>query len=877
MIILICLFLIINNLPVFCVNSGTCEHDNKFIYSHRSPDYNNTTNDFSPSIEADLRYINWTYPNDGSAKVFVRSNVTDMDNNISEGASIYRVTVESIDLGLPSTDLFYNFSESVSTGIYNISDQGGFWDRLIKIPAKPPGIYNIMITATDNGTIPTSKSNSINISIRLYQINRNPRVRTALEGGRFTYGTDEDGDSIYFFVNETVFIDDDVEGQPFPFTPTDDLTFDLWDPFFDMWDTVVFYENFTCGYNIVEENMFLIFLEDDLHTLPTGEKVLLRATDDYGRSVTQNITVIINGVNDDPVLRRIETYNSNATISRDGRTIITSQDKFVELTINASDIDNMTYGTPDILVYDVVYGTFNTSDTALTELPFEVDADTGYFNFTPTNDAVGEFVVNLSVSDGRATKEENFTFIIENVNDPPFIEGIRMDDLVLPIIDKSVILRFTQNQEANVVITVNDPDIFRGLGGDLTFNVNPSNIIEITKTSNTSANFTFKPTNEEIGMYLVNLSVNDGNFSDYILLKMNVLNANDPPTIVGVQRGVSFWKVNDHTFDMSYPPLTKDAPNITLILEAIDKDFETPIGENLEWDLEDIWRDGVKISISPDYYEISTSKENRSAHVKIICNKLAAISNGFYEFNFTVKDDGGLSDFIIIKINISILKTYQPITPPKIILITTNPMVEVGDILTINGTIEDFGLSRDGLKVIVKVTNGLIELVQETELNITDGKFNYNFMVPKDINGYPAGGRWSIIVWVTDGNLSSESEITTLTITDPNLPLNENDKKEESVFGMGPMMDLVISITAFLIILILSALIIFLFVISEKTKEKIMKIRKKTYRREKEQEQKTEESAPKIVTKVKCQSCGAIIPWNARKCSECGTPGWQYT
>ncbi|UCG70886.1 MAG: winged helix-turn-helix transcriptional regulator [Thermoplasmata archaeon] len=51
---------------------------------------------------------------------------------------------------------------------------------------------------------------------------------------------------------------------------------------------------------------------------------------------------------------------------------------------------------------------------------FDIDPESGQISFTPTNDDVGEYMVNISVSDGKGgVDSEMLTVIVINVDDPP--------------------------------------------------------------------------------------------------------------------------------------------------------------------------------------------------------------------------------------------------------------------------------------------------------------------------------------------------------------------------------------------------------------------------------------------------------------------------
>ena len=76
--------------------------------------------------------------------------------------------------------------------------------------------------------------------------------------------------------------------------------------------------------------------------MPAGEYVTFNVTDSYGESATKNIKIIINAVNDAPMLDMADdwVYNNDNASSTDGITIDCTQNLWVDLNITANDIDS---------------------------------------------------------------------------------------------------------------------------------------------------------------------------------------------------------------------------------------------------------------------------------------------------------------------------------------------------------------------------------------------------------------------------------------------------------------------------------------------------------------------------------------------------------
>jgi hypothetical protein len=112
----------------------------------------------------------------------------------------------------------------------------------------------------------------------------------------------------------------------------------------------------------------------------------------------QNFALTVFDVNDPPVITTKDVMTAN-------------QDKPYYLKYNATDIDHV----PEVMIWSLV-----TNATWL-----ELNTTTGVLNGTPTNDEVGWYHVNITVSDGRGgTDSHDFNMTVININDPPFFASV---------------------------------------------------------------------------------------------------------------------------------------------------------------------------------------------------------------------------------------------------------------------------------------------------------------------------------------------------------------------------------------------------------------------------------------------------------------------
>ena len=196
-------------------------------------------------------------------------------------------------------------------------------------------------------------------------------------------------------------------------------------------------------------------------------------------------------------------YNSPPAITtEDNLTAI--EDTYYEVIYEYEDIDEKNIG--QLIVWQ-----FNTNATWL-----KFNSTMGTLYGTPLNEDAGEFWVELIVYDTIDIDFTNFTLTVIDVN-------------ALPIIITSYV-EITYEDELYKV-DYNAIDIDSPINAQIwALNTNASSWLGInTKTGIVSG----VPTNDEVGTYWVNVSVNDTeNGEDAVNYTLIVLNVNDPPIIM---------------------------------------------------------------------------------------------------------------------------------------------------------------------------------------------------------------------------------------------------------------------------------------------------------------------------------------------------------
>jgi hypothetical protein len=134
---------------------------------------------------------------------------------------------------------------------------------------------------------------------------------------------------------------------------------------------------------------------------------------------------------------------------------------------------------------------------------------------------VDKITVNATNSNQQSTTHE-MTVTITPINDAPVLEMIGN----LKITDTSYASIFIyQGEWYNATVTASDVD------GDTLVFIDNSSIFNINYRT---GNISFKPTQDDVGIHEVNITVSDingSNSEDTVFVKFNILNKNDPPTV----------------------------------------------------------------------------------------------------------------------------------------------------------------------------------------------------------------------------------------------------------------------------------------------------------------------------------------------------------
>jgi hypothetical protein len=264
----------------------------------------------------------------------------------------------------------------------------------------------------------------------------------------------------------------------------------------------------------------------------------------------------------------------------------------------------------------------------------ELDSATGTISGTPTNAEVGTWWINLTLTDEFGAKDHiNFTIEVVNVNDAPVITSIDQevayeDDLYEVLYQGQDIDRPRQN----LTWTFNS-----NTTGWLGFN--HSNL----KLSGT-------PTNDDLGVYWVNMSLTDGLELDHTNFTLNVMNTNDPPVIISedvlTATATFLYSAHYEAYDIDPPPQDLEwnlSTNASSWLDINPKNgwlYGIPLKKHVGW----FW---VNVSVwdteqAFDFHNFSITvnpSPNKAPKINFTNVSVTAVTDEEYSFKFNGSDD----------------------------------------------------------------------------------------------------------------------------------------------------------------------------------------------------------------------------------------------
>jgi hypothetical protein len=286
--------------------------------------------------------------------------------------------------------------------------------------------------------------------------------------------------------------------------------------------------------------------------------------------------------------------------------------------------EDIVYANEDALYYvdyEAIYSThvpgndideWNLTTNASSWLTINMN---GVLSGTPSNNDVGIYWINVTVFDKyNGNDSHNFTLTVINVNDPPIITTM---DIKFTLED----VLYSVDYNATDIDPTKDTLTWR-----LETNATWLNIDALT------GNLTGTPTNDDVGTYFVNVSVDDNKGGiDFTNFTLEVIDTNDPPVIITA----------------NIITATEDVP-YWIDYEAIDMD---PNGDTFNWSLS---TNATWLSMDDLTGNLSGIPSNDDV--------------GIYFVNVTVDDNRGGMDFS--NFTLTVINTNDP------------PVIITADILT---------------------------------------------------------------------------------------------------------------------------------------------------------------------------------------------------
>jgi Ca2+-binding RTX toxin-like protein len=343
------------------------------------------------------------------------------------------------------------------------------------------GSVDVKVTATDTGGLSVSDEFSLTIN----NVNDNPVLANAISD----QSTDED-QAFSFTVPSNTFVDDDaIHGDSLTYSATlaDDSALPSW----------LSFDAATQTFSSTPDN-------NDVGSVD----VKVTATDTGGLSVSDEFSLTINNVNDNPILENAITDQSS------------DEDQAFSFTVPSN-----TFADDDVIHGDVLALTATLADGSALPSWLSFDATTQTFSGTPDNNDVGNVDVKVTATDtGGLSVSDEFSLTINNVNDNPVLANAISDQST----DEDAPFSFTV--PAN---TFSDDDAIHG--DVLSYSATLSDDSELPSWLSFDAatqTFSGTPDNNDVGNVDVKVTATDNgglSVSDEFSVVIN--NVNDAPIL----------------------------------------------------------------------------------------------------------------------------------------------------------------------------------------------------------------------------------------------------------------------------------------------------------------------------------------------------------
>jgi hypothetical protein len=235
----------------------------------------------------------------------------------------------------------------------------------------------------------------------------------------------------------------------------------------------------------LETAMALNFEEQSSYT------VRIVTDDSNGGTLEKQLAIIIVDVNDEPVVVELVDRTEN---------------ELNEIAFTVSAVDE------DLPAQELIYSI----DQVSIDLGMSINASTGEFVWTPTEEQDGNYTVTLAVSDGLLSVESVMTIEVQEVNLSP---------IFTPILDQEIA------EGGSVVFTVSSTDADVPVQ-ELTYGLDQPSLDRSMLIDPITGVFEWTPTESQDGVFEVLISSSDGIVSTVDTIAITVVEVNIPPVLV---------------------------------------------------------------------------------------------------------------------------------------------------------------------------------------------------------------------------------------------------------------------------------------------------------------------------------------------------------
>lgn len=159
---------------------------------------------------------------------------------------------------------------------------------------------------------------------------------------------------------------------------------------------------------------------------------------------------------------------------------------------------------------------------------FDINPYTGEISYTPKNADVGNYSINISVSDGEYTAWEVISFRVKNTNDAPVLDFVSPQYAAV-------------GMPFSIKVNASDPD-----NDPLAYYANTA-LFNITQ----EGAIAFNPVNAQTGTYYIDITVSDGQLSATKILNLIIEDTNQAPVIKSAPQVIRTYPFRRFTINVT--------------------------------------------------------------------------------------------------------------------------------------------------------------------------------------------------------------------------------------------------------------------------------------------------------------------------------------